>query len=90
MAAKEPDEAIAAHLEILDRDGTDRRALAELSRLYREGGRHADLLDVLERQAQLDNTADRQVETEASSTRSTPLRLRNSAPTMIAARIGSR
>ena len=51
---EEPEEAIAAHLEILDRDGRDRHALAELTRLYREGGRHADLLDVLERQAALD------------------------------------
>jgi tetratricopeptide (TPR) repeat protein len=51
---EEADEAIAAHLEILDRDGGDRRALDELARLYREAARHADLLDVLERQAQLD------------------------------------
>ncbi|HEU4728061.1 MAG TPA: tetratricopeptide repeat protein, partial [Kofleriaceae bacterium] len=50
----EPDEAIAADLEILDRDPADRRALDELGRLYREAGRHADLLDVLERQAQLE------------------------------------
>jgi tetratricopeptide (TPR) repeat protein len=51
---EEADEAIAAHLEILDRDSGDRRALDELARLYREAARHADLLDVLERQAQLD------------------------------------
>ncbi|HEX3761679.1 MAG TPA: tetratricopeptide repeat protein [Kofleriaceae bacterium] len=51
---EEPDEAIAAHLEILDREPTDRRALDELARLYREAGRHADLLDVLERQAELE------------------------------------
>ncbi|MEO8704973.1 MAG: tetratricopeptide repeat protein, partial [Kofleriaceae bacterium] len=51
---EEPDEAIAAYLEWVDRDGTDRRPLAELARLYREANRHADLLDVLERQAQLD------------------------------------
>ncbi|MDX2087534.1 MAG: tetratricopeptide repeat protein [Kofleriaceae bacterium] len=51
---EEPDEAIAAHLEIIDRDGNDSRALAELARLYREANRHADLLDVLERQAALD------------------------------------
>ena len=50
----EPDEAIAAHLEVLDRDPSDRRALDELARLYRQADRHADLLDVLERQAQLD------------------------------------
>jgi tetratricopeptide (TPR) repeat protein len=56
---EEADEAISAHLEILDRDSGDRRALDELARLYREAGRHADLLDVLERQAQLD--ADHQV-----------------------------
>ena len=53
---EEPDEAISAHLEILDRDPGDRRALDELARLYRELARHADLLDVLERQAQLDAT----------------------------------
>jgi tetratricopeptide (TPR) repeat protein len=51
---EEADEAIAAHLEILDREPGDRRALDELARLYREATRHADLLDVLERQAQLD------------------------------------
>ncbi|HSK05012.1 MAG TPA: hypothetical protein VK932_27375, partial [Kofleriaceae bacterium] len=50
----EPEEAIAANLEILDRDTGDRRALTELARLYRTGERHADLLEVLERQAQLD------------------------------------
>ncbi|HEX4420604.1 MAG TPA: tetratricopeptide repeat protein [Kofleriaceae bacterium] len=51
---EEPDDAIAAHLEILDRDAGDRRALDELARLYREAQRHSDLLDVLERQAQLE------------------------------------
>jgi tetratricopeptide (TPR) repeat protein len=51
---EEPDEAIAAHLEILDREPDDSRALSELARLYREANRHADLLDVLERQAALD------------------------------------
>ncbi len=51
---EEPEEAIAAHLEILDRDANDAAALRELARLYREGNRHADLLDVLERQASLD------------------------------------
>ncbi len=56
---EEADEAIAAHLEILDRDSGNRRALDELARLYREAGRHADLLDVLERQAQLDASDDR-------------------------------
>lgn len=50
---EEPDEAIAAHLEALDRDPEDRHALDELARLYREAGRHADLLDVLERQVAL-------------------------------------
>jgi golgin subfamily B member 1 len=58
----EGDEAIAAHLEILDRDPRDRRALDELGRLYRDGGRHADLLDVLERQAEIEGTTERQVE----------------------------
>ncbi|HEY0476100.1 MAG TPA: tetratricopeptide repeat protein [Kofleriaceae bacterium] len=51
---EEPEEAIAAHLEVLDRDPGDRRALDELGRLYREAARHADLLDVLERQAELE------------------------------------
>ncbi len=51
---EEPEEAIAAHLEAADRDPSDRRALSELARLYREANRHADLLDVLEKQAQLD------------------------------------
>jgi tetratricopeptide (TPR) repeat protein len=61
---EEADEAIAAHLEILDRDPGDGRALDELARLYREAGRHADLLDVLERQAQLDHggSSERHVE----------------------------
>jgi len=59
---EESDEAIAAHLEILDRDPNDRRALEELGRLYREAGRHADLLDVLERQAELDTSTERHVE----------------------------
>src|SRR5262249_12670200 len=54
---EEPDEAIAAHLEIVDRDPENRAALAELARLYREAGRHADLLDTLERQGQLDPIA---------------------------------
>jgi tetratricopeptide (TPR) repeat protein len=48
---EEPEEAIAAHLEILDRDAGDATALNQLARLYREGNRHPDLLDVLERQA---------------------------------------
>ncbi|MGE3546638.1 MAG: tetratricopeptide repeat protein, partial [Kofleriaceae bacterium] len=47
----EPDEAIASHLDILDRDPNNARSLAELARLYRSSERHADLLDVLERQA---------------------------------------
>ncbi|MBS1118787.1 MAG: repeat-containing protein, partial [Deltaproteobacteria bacterium] len=51
---EEPEEAIAAHLEAIDRDPNDRRALAELARLYRDAQRHADLLEVLERQSQLD------------------------------------
>nr|HEX4318042.1 tetratricopeptide repeat protein [Kofleriaceae bacterium] len=47
---EEPHEAIAAYLELIDRDDRDGRALGELARLYRQAGRHADLLDVLERQ----------------------------------------
>ncbi|MGE5180921.1 MAG: tetratricopeptide repeat protein, partial [Acidobacteriota bacterium] len=49
----EPDEAIAAWLEVADRDPSSSRALVELARLYRASERHADLLDVLERQAAL-------------------------------------
>jgi tetratricopeptide (TPR) repeat protein len=63
---EQADEAIAAYLEILDRDAGDRRALDELARLYRGAARHADLLDVLERQAQLDastgGTVERHIE----------------------------
>ena len=50
---READEAIAAWLEVLDRDGEHARALAELARLYGAAERHADLLDVRERQAAL-------------------------------------
>ncbi len=46
----ETDEATAAWLEVLDADGDNVRALAELARLYRAGNRHADLLDIYERQ----------------------------------------
>ncbi|MCE9575633.1 MAG: tetratricopeptide repeat protein [Deltaproteobacteria bacterium] len=44
-----PSDAIAAHLEILDHLPEDTETLAELSRLYRDGNRPVDLLDVLER-----------------------------------------
>ena len=54
----EPDEAIAAWLEVLDRNGEHPRALDELARLYRAAGRHADLLDIRERQATLARGAD--------------------------------
>ncbi|MEO8841840.1 MAG: tetratricopeptide repeat protein [Kofleriaceae bacterium] len=47
---KEPEEAIAAWLEILEHDGDNPQALAELARLYGSSNRHADLLDVYERQ----------------------------------------
>ncbi len=47
----EADEAIAAWLEVLDHDAHNARSLAELARLYRAANRHADLLDVYERQA---------------------------------------
>jgi len=46
---EEPEEAIAAYLDIVDRDADDRDAWTQLARLYRAAGRHADLLDVLER-----------------------------------------
>jgi tetratricopeptide (TPR) repeat protein len=42
-------DAISAHLEILDHLPDDEDTLNELARLYRKHGRHADLLDVLER-----------------------------------------
>ncbi len=47
----EADEAIAAWLDVVDRAPDDPHALSELARLYRSVGRNADLLDVLERQA---------------------------------------
>jgi tetratricopeptide (TPR) repeat protein len=50
---QETDEAIAAWLEVVDRDTEDTRALNELARLYQGGERWADLLDVYERQAML-------------------------------------
>jgi tetratricopeptide (TPR) repeat protein len=70
---EEPDEAIAANLEVLDRDATDRRALAELARLYRAGGRHADLMEVLERQAALDPGARIALQTEIALLLAGPL-----------------
>jgi len=70
---EEPDEAIAAHLEAVDRDTTDRHALAELARLYREANRHADLLDVLERQAQLDPTIRMELQIEIARLLNGPL-----------------
>ena len=42
-------DAIAARLEILEHVPDDPETLVELSRLYRQAGRHAYLLDVLER-----------------------------------------
>ncbi len=55
----EPDEAIAAYLELIDIEESetpgidvyDAHALVELARLYRASQRYADLLDILERQA---------------------------------------
>ncbi len=55
---QEPDEAIAAWLEVLDRNGEHARGLAELARLYRAAGRQADQLDIYERQAALAHGAD--------------------------------
>jgi len=49
----DPEEAITAWLEVLERDGEDVRALNELARLYRASERWADLLDIHERQAML-------------------------------------
>ena len=70
---EEPEEAIAAHLEVLDRDPDDATALAELARLYREAGRHADLLDVLERQAALAPGARTPIDTEIAKLFAGPL-----------------
>ncbi len=65
---EEPDEAIAINLELLDRAapgaGVDRRALAELARLYRAAGRHADLLDILEREIAAEADADKRIATQ--------------------------
>ena len=55
---REPDEAIAAWLEVLDRDATNARALGELARLYAAANRHADLLDVHERQVHIAQPGD--------------------------------
>jgi tetratricopeptide (TPR) repeat protein len=49
----ESDEAIAAWLEVSDRDPNAMVALVQLARLYRAAERHADLLDILERQTGL-------------------------------------
>ena len=51
----EPEEAIAAWLEVLEHDPAHSRALGELARLYRAADRHADLLDVYERQVHAAN-----------------------------------
>ena len=53
---EEPHESVAIHLELLDRDAADRGALGELARLYRTAQRHADLLEILERQASHEGT----------------------------------
>jgi tetratricopeptide (TPR) repeat protein len=55
----EPDESIAAWLDVLDHDAHEPRALAELTRLYRAAERPTDLLDVLERQLAAAGDADR-------------------------------
>ncbi|MEZ4402162.1 MAG: tetratricopeptide repeat protein [Kofleriaceae bacterium] len=49
----EPAEAIVANLEILDHVPDDTGALDELARQYREAGRPADQLDVLERRLEV-------------------------------------
>jgi tetratricopeptide (TPR) repeat protein len=49
----EPEDAIAAWLEVVDREPDNRRALTELARLYRASERGSDLLDVLDRQVQV-------------------------------------
>ncbi len=49
---KAPGEAIVAYLEILDALPDDRDTLAELARLYRNGERWADLLEIDERRLQ--------------------------------------
>jgi tetratricopeptide (TPR) repeat protein len=54
----QPVDAVTAHLEVLDHVPDDPQTLAELSRLYRAGGRHADLLDILERRLALGSEID--------------------------------
>lgn len=46
-------EAILAHLEVLDHVPDDRDTLVDLSRLYRQEERYADLLDIVERRLAL-------------------------------------
>ncbi len=48
-----PGEAVAALREVLDRDGDDDHALAELARLVRAADRPSELLEVLERRLSL-------------------------------------
>ncbi len=70
---EEPEEAISAHLEAIDRDPNDTHALAELARLYREANRHADLLEVLERQSQLDRASRNALQIEIARLLAGPL-----------------
>lgn len=47
------DAAIGCHREVLEIDGEHRAALVALTRYYRKLGRHEDLVDILERRAEL-------------------------------------
>jgi len=55
-------DAIIAHLEVLDHVADDRQTLIELSRLYLAETRHPDLLDVLERRLNLSEEEQERVE----------------------------
>jgi tetratricopeptide (TPR) repeat protein len=56
---EETDEAIAAWIEVAERDPNAMVALNQLARLYKAQQRHADLIDVLERQVSLTDGGDR-------------------------------
>ncbi|MDQ3367088.1 MAG: tetratricopeptide repeat protein [Myxococcota bacterium] len=70
---EEPEEAMASYIEILDRDPDDRRALTELARLYRDAARPADLLDLLERQVELEPEHRTQLQIEIAQLLAGPL-----------------
>jgi tetratricopeptide (TPR) repeat protein len=68
-----PTDAIGAHLEILDHVPDDEETLLELARLYREHGRHADLLDILERRLAAGSGATIEIQIEIATLLDGPL-----------------